>query len=105
MRKHCHIITCNVAFGYFNLEVTVMWYLIFEKLVLIMCSILYYLVKHIAVLHLDYAFVKLYVESSISQLYKITLGFHQRYKLFLTNLIKIGQAQAFKILIGSATWF
>lgn len=30
----------QVAFGYFSLEVTVMWYLILEKLVLIMCSII-----------------------------------------------------------------
>lgn len=58
---------------------TAIWYLRFEKLVLIICSILfveYYFMKYITTLLLDYAFVNFYFESSISQLYKIALDFH-----------------------------
>lgn len=79
MRKDCHIVTGNVALGCFNLEMTAIWYLRFEKLVLIICSILfveYYFMKYITTLLLDYAFVNFYFESSISQLYKIALDFH-----------------------------
>jgi len=71
-----------------------------------MCFILcleYYFVKYVTTLLLDYAFVNIYFENSVSQLYKITLDFHSRCKCCLINLIKIGQARIFKTPIGSAT--
>lgn len=95
-----------MALGCFNLEITAIWYLRIERVVLITGSIFcleYYFMKYIARLLLDYAFVNLYLEGSISRLCKIALDLHSRCKCCLINVIKIGQARVFKTLIGSAT--